>query len=400
MKIGVLRESKTPPDKRVVLTPHQCVELLKQYPETELVVQPSQMRKFSDLEYSDLGISLQEDLSDCDVLFGVKEVLVDSLIEGKKYFFFSHTIKKQSHNRDLLRRVLALKITLVDYEVLTDSRGRRLVGFGRYAGIVGCYNAFLTLGRRTGLFDLKRVYTCDDRTEMEAELKKMQLSNIKIVTTGTGRVGKGVKELLDIVGVRQVSIHEFLNHTFKEAVYVQLETMDYFERSDHGPSFKPDFYDNPSEYRSDFMKFAQVADVFIAGHFHAPDAPPLFTPEDAKSSKFKIRIVSDISCDINGPVASTIRPSSIENPIYGYHPESASEDDFDKESVISVVAIDNLPCELPKDASEGFGAELLENVFPHLLKSDDDGILERATLCDCGVLTKPFNYLNKFVKKS
>jgi len=397
MKIGILRESKTPPDKRVVLTPHQCIELLQSYSNIELVVQPSRMRKFSDEEYASLGIAIQEDLSDCDVLFGVKEVLEDSLIEGKKYFFFSHTIKKQDHNRSLLRRILDLNITLIDYEVLTDVNGKRLVGFGRYAGIVGCYNAFLTYGRRTGLFDLKRAYLCDDRTEMELELKKIQLSSIKIVTTGTGRVGQGVKELLDIVGVKQVSINEFLNENFNGAVYVQLETMDYYNRIDGNPARKSDFYANPCHYESGFLKFAEVSDLFIAGHFHAPEAPSLFTREEAKSPNFTIRIVSDISCDINGPIASTIRSSNIADPIYGYNPQLESEDDFDKESAISVVAVDNLPCELPKEASEGFGKELIDNVFPHLLKEDKEGVLDRATISECGMLSKPYKYLQKFV---
>jgi len=396
MKIGILRESKSPPDKRVVLTPIQCSELLKKYPQTKLVVQPSQMRKFSDHEYISRGICMQEDLSDCDVLFGVKEVLADSLLEGKRYFFFSHTIKKQSHNRELLRRILDLNITLIDYEVLTDDSGRRLVGFGRYAGIVGCYNAFLTYGRRTGRFDLKRVYLCEDQKEMELELKKIDLSNIKIVSTGTGRVGRGVKELLSILGVKQVSVDAFLNDTFNEPVFVQLESLDYYTRADANQSSKKDFYENPKRYTSDFMKFASVSDVLIAGHFHAPNAPSLFTRDDAKLNQFKIRVVSDISCDINGPIASTIRSSSIINPIYGYNPQLESEDVFNKESVISVVAIDNLPCELPKEASEGFGDELIENVLPSLFNADNDGVLKRATICDSGSLSSLYNYLNKY----
>lgn len=397
MKIGILRESKTPPDKRVVLTPKQCSELLQTYPLTELLVQPSQTRVFSDEEYFLQGVCIQEDLSDCDILFGVKEVLENSLLEGKKYFFFSHTIKEQYHNRDLLRRILDLNITLVDFEVLTNNSGRRLVGFGRYAGIVGCYNAFLTYGKRTGRFDLKRAYLCEDRTELELELKKIKLSKIKIVVTGTGRVGQGVKELLILVGVKEVSVDAFLNKIFDEAVFVQLETTAYYTRTDGNHTDKSDFYENPNKYSSDFMKFASVSDVLIAGHFHAPAAPSLFTREQAKSKAFKIRVVSDISCDINGPIASTLRASTIQNPIYGYNPESESEDAFDKESVVSVVAIDNLPCELPKEASEEFGKELIDNVFPLLINGDESDILKRATICDSGKLSEFYSYLNTFV---
>jgi len=227
-------------------------------------------------------------------------------------------------------------------------------------------------------------------------LKKIDLSNIKIVSTGTGRVGRGVKELLSILGVKQVSVDAFLNDTFNEPVFVQLESLDYYTRADANQSSKKDFYENPKRYTSDFMKFASVSDVLIAGHFHAPNAPSLFTRDDAKLNQFKIRVVSDISCDINGPIASTIRSSSIINPIYGYNPQLESEDVFNKESVISVVAIDNLPCELPKEASEGFGDELIENVLPSLFNADNDGVLKRATICDSGSLSSLYNYLNKY----
>lgn len=397
MKIGVLREGKTPPDKRVPLSPEQCVRLKATYPNLELVVQPSSIRCFKDEQYANLGVELQEDLSDCDVLIGVKEVPKKDLIANKTYFYFSHTIKEQPYNRELLLRMLELNIAMVDYETLTNANGKRIIGFGRYAGIVGAYNGFLAYGRRTGLYDLKPAHLCEDRKEMEAELKKITLPPIKIITTGAGRVGNGALELVNLIGIKEVSARDFLKNTFNEAVYVNLNTLDYNIRKDGAPSSKSDFYTKPTEYKSDFMKYAKVAEFFIAGHYYAADSPFLFTREDAKSPEFRIRTVADVSCDIDGPVACTIKPSTIAEPIYGYNPQTEQEDVFDKEEVITVMAVDNLPCELPKDASIDFGEEMLKHIFPCLLGEDHDKVIERATICEKGSLTPHYGYLQNYV---
>lgn len=398
MKIGILREGKTPPDKRVVLSPNQCTLVQQQYPDVELVVQPSPIRCFTDDQYLSLGINIQEDLSDCDILMGVKEVPIKDLIAEKTYLYFSHTIKEQQYNRELLRKMLEFNIRMVDYEVLTDVNGKRLIGFGRYAGIVGCYNGFLAFGKRTGTFDLKPAYMCEDRKDMESELKKINLPKMKIIVTGNGRVGNGILELINIIGLKEISKDDFLNKDFDEAVFVHLNTMDYNIRLDGKDGSKSDFYTNPKEYKSDFMKFAKQSEFFIAGHYYAADSPFLFTRGDAKSQDFKIRTIADISCDIDGPVASTIRCSSIAEPIYGYNPQTELEDDFSKEEVITVMAVDNLPCELPKDASKSFGQNLLKNIIPNLLGNDLDNIIERATICEKGKLNKRYTYLENFIK--
>lgn len=398
MKIGILREGKTPPDKRVPLSPAQCVQLKTDFPSVELVVQPSPIRCFKDDEYASLGITLQEDLEDCDVLIGVKEVPKKDLIANKTYFYFSHTIKEQPYNRGLLLKMLELNISMVDYETLTNANGKRIIGFGRYAGIVGAYNGFLAFGKRTGMYSLKPAHLCEDRKEMEAELKKIKLPAIKIITTGAGRVGNGVLELIKLVGVKEVSSEDFLNNSYDEAVYVNLNTLDYNIRKDGAPSSKSDFYTKPSAYKSDFMKYAKQAEFFIAGHYYAADSPFLFTREDAKSPTFKIRTVADVSCDIDGPVASTIQPSTIANPIYGYNVNTELVDDFNKEDVITVMAVDNLPCELPKDASIDFGEEMLKHILPCLLGEDRDKVIERATICEQGRLTEHYNYLQNYVE--
>lgn len=398
MKVGIIREGKNPPDKRVPLSPKQCAAVKQQYPHIDLVVQPSPIRKFQDTEYSAEGIVLQEDLSDCDVLFGVKEVPLDMLIPNKTYFFFSHTFKLQPYNAKLLRAVLDKQIRLVDYEVIKDSKGKRLIGFGRYAGIVGCYNGIRTYGLKHDLYELKPAHECADRVEMESELAKVKLpANTKFVLTGFGRVGHGARETLAKLGMKEVSKTAFLSERFDEAVFTQLNTEDYNQRKSDGGFDKGEFYADPSDYESAFMPFAEVADVYIPCHYWADGSPFIFTREDIKKSNWKISVVADISCDIDGPVASTIRPSTIADPIYGYDPISEKEVNFKAEGAIAVMAVDNLPCELPKDASDDFGSELIKHVLPALFGEDPSDIIGRASQTTLeGTLTPKFAYLQAY----
>ena len=400
MKFGIIREGKNPPDKRVALSPSQCKELLDVYPELEIAVQPSPIRAFKDQEYSDLGLTMQEDLSDCDVIIGVKEVPLDMLISNKTYLFFSHTYKLQPYNKTLLQTILKKKIRLVDYEMLKNKEGVRILGFGKYAGIVGAYNAFRAWGEMTGEFFLKAAHECEDRVEMEGELKKVQFSKPgKIVMTGSGRVGSGAEEMMNVLGFPKVSAQDFLNAKFDHSVYCQLEVSDYFKRGDSKPFTNEDFYKNSEGYESDFMKFTEKADIYIPCHFWSEKSPFIFTREDAKSENFNIRLVSDISCDIDGPVASTLSPSTIADPFYGYDPVSEKMVAFGNPNSIGVSAVDNLPCELPKDASQDFGNELIKNVIPHFFNGDQDQILEKASETDLsGNLTSYFSYLKEYVE--
>ena len=397
MKIGVLKEEKVPADKRVPLTPKQCRVLLNTYPNLELVVKSSDIRCFPDEMYRNEGIAIVDDVSDCDVLIGIKEVPKSSLIANKIYFYFSHSIKEQPYNRELLLKMMELNISMVDYEVLKNQKGKRLLGFGRYAGIVGAYNGFLTYGLKSGKYNLKAAHNCEDRAEMEGEMSKIKLSNEKIIVTGNGRAGNGILEIIQKANIREVSKSEFLNNTFDEAVFVHLNTMDYNVRIDGSESNKSEFYKQPELYCSSFMDYAKQADIFIAGHYYSSGSPFLFTREDTKYSDFNIKVVADVSCDINGPVACTIKPSTIVDPIYGYDKQTGQEVDFSNEDAIAVMAVDNLPCELPKDASEDFGNELLEKILPSLIISDDDQIIENATICKNGDLTPNFEYLRNYV---
>ena len=397
MKIGVLKEEKVPADKRVPLTPKQCRIILDTYPDIKISVKSSAIRCFSDAMYIAEGIDVVDDLNDCDVLIGVKEVPKESLIANKTYLYFSHTIKEQFYNRELLLKMIELNINMVDYEVLRNKQGKRLLGFGRYAGIVGAYNGFLTYGLKSGKYNLKVAHNCEDRIEMESEISKIKLSNEKIIVTGNGRVGNGIMEIMEKSNIREVSRLEFIQDTFNEAVFVRLNTMDYNVRKDGSITVKQEFYSNPELFKSSFMDYAIHADIFIAGHYYSSGSPFLFTREDAKSPDFNLKVVADVSCDINGPVACTIKSSTIANPIYGYDKQTEQEIDFRNEGAVAVMAVDNLPCELPKDASEDFGNEMLAKIIPSLLISDDEQIIANATICKAGDLTPNFEYLRNYV---
>lgn len=397
MKFGIIRERKNPPDKRVVLSPSLCENVMQKYLKAQVIVEPSKIRVFSDNEYRDRGVEVASKMEECDVLLGVKEVPIDALIPNKKYFFFSHTIKKQEYNRDLLRAVLAKNIELYDHEVITNQNGQRLVAFGRYAGIVGAYNGIRAYGLKFSLFKLPKAEDLKDQTALIEHLNEVRLPNIKILLTGRGRVGNGAREMLDAMNIKRVNVTEYLEDSFNEPVYCQIDASEYNKRKDGVRGNKADFFENPEEYKSNFFRFAKVSDFYIAGHFYGDGAPFLYNREDAKHSEFKIKVVADISCDIDGPVATTIRPSTIAEPIYGYEPRSEKEIDFKSENAIAVMAVDNLPAELPRDASDGFGEAFSKYVIPAFFNGDKDGILERAKMTANGRLTKKYTYLQDYV---
>lgn len=397
MKFGIIKERKNPPDRRVVFTPEELVRLQTEHPEAIIKVESSDIRVFSDEQYSKLEIEIETNMTDCDVLFGVKEVPIDALIPNKKYFFFSHTIKFQPYNRNLLVAILDKKIELYDHETIVDAKNKRLIGFGRYAGIVGAYNGLRGFGIKYDLFHIPKAETLKSKDDLIVKLKRQTLPNIKIVLTGHGKVGMGAKEILDGMKVKEVSVSDFLNKKYSEAVYTQLDVLDYNKRLDGKVSNKSDFYKNPQEYTSDFIRFTEVANIFIAGHFHGNGAPDILTREMLISSKNKIQVVADVSCDVDGPIACTIKASTIADPFFGYLPQENKEVSFTHPGSILVMSVDNLPCELPKDASEGFGEMFMEHVIPAFFNGDKDGILQRAKMTENGKLTERFKYLQDYV---
>jgi hypothetical protein len=398
---AIIKERKNPPDRRVVFSPKKCQEVIQKFPNARIIVEASDIRVFSDDTYRKAGFEVKEDVSEADVMLGVKEVPVDALIPNKKYFFFSHTIKRQRYNRKLLKAILEKKIELFDHETIVRKNGARLIGFGRYAGLVGAYNAFRALGLRDKLFSLPKVETLRDLDAVKLQLDNIELpKGLRIILSGTGKVAKGAKEILDHLEIREVTDAKYLSKTFEEPVYCLIDVTEYNRRTDGKPVDKYEFYADPTNYESDFMRYAKVSDMFIAGHFYGNGAPYLFTRDDAKHPDFHINLVADISCDVDGPVASTLRASTIADPFYGYDASTEQETSFGTPNTITVMAVDNLPCELPKDASEGFGEMFLENVIPAFFNDDKREILKRAKMTTSdGTLTERFAYLQDYVSQ-
>jgi len=397
MKFGIIKERKNPPDRRVVFSPQALVALKNHFPQAEIKVESSDIRVFSDEEYQQAGFEVTTDLSDCDVLFGVKEVPVDALIPNKKYFFFSHTIKKQPYNRKLLQAILEKNIDLYDHETIVDSQYKRLIGFGRYAGIVGAYNGLRGFGLKYELFNIPKAETLSGKDALIAKLKRQILPPIKIVLTGKGKVAMGAKEILDGMKIKEVPAADFLTKIYSEPVFTQIDVLDYNKRLDGTPSSKSDFYANPTDYTSDFERFSKVADVFMAGHFYGNDAPAILTREMLQASDNNIRVVADISCDVDGPIACTLRASTIADPFFGYLPSEHQEVPYMHPGAIVVMSVDNLPCELPNDASVGFGETFLTYVIPAFFNNDQDQLLARAQLTAQGKLTPRFGYLQEYL---
>lgn len=396
--IALIREEKIPVDHRVPLTPDQAVRTQERFG-VDVVCQSSSLRCFPDEEYRQSDIPVVASVQDADILMGVKEVPINRLISDKTYLFFSHTIKKQAYNRDLLRAILDKNIRLIDYERLTDQQNQRVVAFGRFAGIVGAYNGLYTFGKKFGLYDIRRAKDCFDLADLRTEYPKIKLPAIKIAITGTGRVSQGAAEVLNEVGVRRVEASEYLMHHYKEPVYTQLEVTQYNQKKDGTSFHMQDFYDHPEQFVPGFLPFAHKTDLLIAGAYWDSNSPVLFHREEMLKEDFKIKVIADITCDIEGSIPSTKQPSTIEDPVYDYDPwqDEVVDSPYQKQDLISVMAIDNLPSELPRDASQAFGEALLEEVLPHLLEEDKGEMIVRATITENGELTKNYRYLQDFV---
>ena len=398
LQIGIIKETKNPPDKRVPIIPSQIETIQNRFSNVKVCVEPSDLRCYKDKEYINLNVDMNSKMEDCDILMGVKEVKIDKLIPNKTYTFFSHVAKKQPYNRELLRAVLDKNITLIDYEYLTRPDGTRIVAFGRWAGIVGAYNALRARGDRTNNFKLKPAHEYHDMVEMFEGLKKISLKPKKILITGGGRVANGAMETLNVLNLRKVTPDEFLKQNFDEPVVCQIEPMHYVQRKDGQPFDMNHFFGNPAEYESIFKQFTEVTDIFIACHFWDNKSPKFIEKEDYMNPKFNISVIADVSCDIDGPIASTKRASTIAEPFYDYNPEKGIEEPaFTSPANITVMAVDNLPGELPRDASRDFGNDLIERALPALLIDDNDGIIERATIAKNGKLTPKYTYLQDYV---
>ena len=399
MYLGILRERKYPTEKRTPLTPLQCKKIESCFPKIKIFVQKSKFRCFEDEEYAKESITLSDNLERCDLLLGVKEVPILELIPNKTYMFFSHTTKQQSYNRNLLSEILKKNIQLIDYEALNDNTGKRIIGFGKYAGLIGAYNSIRCYGIKKGIFHLLPAHKCDNFAHLCSQFSNIVLPPIKIIVTGSGNAGNGAKKMLDTIGINQIKKEDFLYKKFKKAAYVQLRSIDYHIRKDKKNFIKKDFYQNPELFESILYQFIPYTNVLISASYWNPKAPLLFTVQEMKKSSFNIQVIADITCDIKGSIPCTVRTSTIESPFYDFNPQTNSlEEAFSREKNITVMATDNLPGELPKESSRSFGQKWIDKVLPELLKNHESKIIQRATITNHGKLTRKYEYLADWIK--
>ena len=395
MKLGLIREGKSPPDNRVALTPAQCKWLLKNAVDVRIAVQTSTNRCFSDREYQAAGAEVKEDMSDCDVLLGIKEVPVNDLIKEKTYLFFSHTKKKQPQNQGLLQAILKKDITLIDYECLEHEDGQRIIGFGFFAGVVGAHNGMMAYGKRTGLFNLDRVYKQRSFRELIHNYFGLRLPNVKIAVTGSGRVAHGILEIMNLMGIHEVEPEDYLKKRFSYPVYTQLKGQDLYEQTATARYSREDFHNNPQQYSCKFLPYASQTDILMNGVYWEQNIPRLFNKEDISHDNFIIQTIADITDDVNGSIPVNLGDQPIEDPVYGVDRTTFQKTLPYLKNSIDIMAVGNLPNELPRDASRYFGEQLIKFVLDDLVKGGSE-IIERATIVKKGELTPLYNYLSEY----
>lgn len=396
-RIGLIKEGKTPADNRVALAPGQCKWINKNLNGVEVVVQSSPDRCFSDREYSMAGIKVVNDVTDCDILLGIKEVPVDQLIPGKKYLFFSHTKKMQPHNKGLMQAIIKKKITLIDYECLEHEDGQRIIGFGFFAGVVGAHNGMWAYGMRTGAYQLERVYTQKSFKDLIHTYFGLKIPAVKIAVTGSGRVAHGIVEIMNLMGIHEVEPDEYLERDFAYPVYTQLKGPALYAHAVNKTYNRSHFHEHPSEYQSKFLPYANATDILMNGIYWEKNIPRLFEKDDVKDNGFRIRVIADITDDENGSVPVNMGDQTIEDPVYGVDKYSLEKTAPFLPKSIDVMAVGNLPNELPRDASRYFGEQLIKHVLEDIVHNGST-IIERATMVKNGNLTPDFAYLQDYAK--
>ena len=395
--IGLLREGKVPADNRVALTPAQCKWIQKNVPEVRVLAQRSPDRCYSDKEYRSAGIEVREELGECDILLGIKEVPVNDLLSDKTYLFFSHTKKKQLYNQGMFRAILERRITLIDYECLEHDDGQRILGFGFFAGVVGAHNGVMAYGLRTGRYRLERVYRQQSFRELIHTYFGLRLPEIKVVVTGSGRVAHGALEVMNLLEIVEVEPDEFLERSFQYPVFAQLKGGSLYTNARTGEYHRDEFHSRPQDYRCKFLPFAATADILINGVYWDRTMPRLFEWHDLAADDFRIQTIADITDDREGSVPCNLGDSAMEDPIYGVDRKSRLRTPPYLPGSVDVMAVGNLPNELPRDASRYFGEQLIKHVLNDLLKGGSK-IIDRATMVRRGALTEPFRYLEGYAK--
>ena len=393
MILGLIKETKIPADNRVAFTPTQCKWIQEKYP-IKIIVQPSKTRCFKDAEYRSAGIMVQDDVSSCNILFGIKEVEKEHLIPGKTYLFFSHTKKLQPHNKSLLQEVLRKKIRLIDYECLEHADGMRLIGFGFFAGVVGAHNGIMAYGNRNHLFSLERVYKQRSFQQLIHTYFGLKIPPIKIAVTGGGRVAHGIVEIMNLMGIHEVEKEEYIESEFPYPVYIHLKSGDLY-KNDKNEYDRKSFHKAPENYHCVFDEYLPFTDVLMNGVYWQKNIPRLFTWEDLKDPNWRMNIIADISDDENGSVPCNLGDVAIENPIYGVDRMSGEKTAPYLRGSVDVMAVGNLPNELPRDASRYFGEQIIKYLLEDLIKKSSS-IIDNATITIDGKLTKDFEYMREY----
>ncbi|MCK7554859.1 NAD(P)-dependent oxidoreductase [Chitinophaga sedimenti] len=397
LHLGLIREEKVPHDNRVAFTPLQCKWIMTHYPGVTITVQPSTGRCFSDEEYRTAGVQLAEDLSDCEVLLGIKEIPTDKLLAGKTYLFFSHTKKKQPHNRGMLQAILEKNITLIDYECLVHEDGQRILGFGFFAGVVGAHNGLLAYGERTGTFKFKRVHECRDFRELITHYFGVKIPPIKIVATGSGRVTAGILEVMGLLGIKYIPPEEFLINSYAYPVYTQLKAGELYLRKTDKTYSREDFHAHPENYDCKFLPYVTASDILMNGIYWDKNIEPLFSWADLAKDNFRIRVIADITDDAQGSIPCNLGDGTIEEPVYDVNRFTQQKLPPFHEEGVTMMCVGNLPNELPRDASQYFGDQLMKFVFDELMKGDSK-MIAKATIAKGGRLTEEYAYLGEYVE--
>jgi len=395
LKIGLIKEGKIPADTRVALTPAQCKWIHKNHPEIKVIVQHSDNRCFTDKEYELAGVEIKNNMEECDILMGIKEVPVDMLIEGKTYLFFSHTKKMQPWNQQLLKAAIAKKITLVDYECLEHEDGKRIIGFGFFAGIVGAHNGMMAFGKRTGLYQLDKVNSSKNLQHLIHTYFGLHIPPVKIAVTGSGRVAHGILEIMNLLGIHEVEPDEFLEKEFAYPVYVHLKGADLYAHKKDGSYIRNDFHENPSAYNCIFSKYLCHTDILMNGIYWEKDIPRLFEMDALQRNDFRIKTIADITDDKNGSVPCNLGDSTIEDPIYGVDKNTFEKTAPFLPGSVDIMAVGNLPNELPRDASRYFGEQLIKYVMKDLVEGNSR-IIDKASILKAGKLNEYYDYMKEY----
>ena len=398
MKIALIKETKTPVDNRVALAPKQVAELNRHFPQHQIVVQASDIRAFSDDEYRAEGVEVLSDVSDADILFGIKEAKIESLIPNKHYFFFGHIAKMQEYNRPLLQAFIQKHITFCDYEYLVDDNNIRVCAFGWWAGVVGAYYTLRGYGLKHKLYELPKPDRRFTLAQLLESLKSVELPKVKLFVTGAGRVSQGAQHVLENIGAHKMTEEEYLSDIPINTLSFCVADVDRLVKRKDGAVFSwNDFTHNAKAYESDFMRFAKKTDVLICAHFWGPEAPIYLSEEDLRNKDMRIRMIGDVTCDIKGSVKSTVRPATHDDPYYDYNPVTEQDEPaFSSRNNITVMAVDTCPNALAMDTSEYFGSMLMKHVFEPLLKGEHSEVIARSMILKEGKLTPRFEYLKGF----